>query len=271
MTDATASSAGPGSADLLQRARDWATQDPDPVTSAELERLVEAGATDELADRFSGTLEFGTAGLRGALGAGPNRMNRVVVLRAAAGLAAYLLDEGASPGDSVVIGYDARHNSDVFARDTAEVMTGAGLHGPRAPAPTADTAARVRHPRPRLCGRGDGDGQPQPAAGQRLQGLPRRRQPDRAPGRRRDRRARSLPSARSADIPRGAGGEVLGDDLLDRYLDVRGRPRGHRATRPRRRLHPAARRRRQPPSSPRFAAGRLRRAARRHGPGRARP
>ena len=56
-------------------------------------------------------------------------MNRVVVLRAAAGLAAYLLEQGAGPGDSVVIGYDARHNSDVFARDTAEVMTGAGLQG----------------------------------------------------------------------------------------------------------------------------------------------
>ena len=54
-------------------------------------------------------------------------MNRVVVLRAAAGLAAYLIDQGAAKGSSVVIGYDARRNSDVFARDTAEVMTGAGL------------------------------------------------------------------------------------------------------------------------------------------------
>ena len=96
--------------DLLERAQAWADEDPDPQTRAELGALVEAaGSGDEtaladLADRFAGTLEFGTAGLRGALGAGPNRMNRVVVIRAAAGLAAYLRDHGAAVGDSVVIG-----------------------------------------------------------------------------------------------------------------------------------------------------------------------
>src|SRR5205809_5259793 len=122
MTDAT----------LLDRARAWAAEDPDDHTRAELEELVRAAESDaegaeaaDLAARFDGTLEFGTAGLRGALGAGPNRMNRVVVLRAAAGLASYVRDKDL--GDSVIIGYDARHNSDVFARDTAEVMTGAGL------------------------------------------------------------------------------------------------------------------------------------------------
>src|SRR4051794_15994278 len=112
---------------LLDAARAWAAEDPDDETRTELEALIAADDRDELADRFRGTLEFGTAGLRGALGAGPNRMNRVVVLRAAAGLVAYLQDNGAGPDDSVVIGYDARHNSDVFARDTAEVMTGAGM------------------------------------------------------------------------------------------------------------------------------------------------
>ena len=115
--------------ELLDRARAWTAEDPDPQTKAELAQLIEQAATDpaaeaELADRFAGTLEFGTAGLRGALAAGPNRMNRVVVTRAAAGLAAYLAKRG---GGSVVIGYDARHNSDVFATDTAEIMEGAGI------------------------------------------------------------------------------------------------------------------------------------------------
>ena len=86
---------------LLEAARAWAAEDPDEQTRVELEALVaaaERGAETDLADRFAGTLEFGTAGLRGALGAGPNRMNRVVVTRAAAGLAAYLRDTGHSGG-----------------------------------------------------------------------------------------------------------------------------------------------------------------------------
>lgn len=133
----------------IESARAWLAEDPDPQTRAELEALLarattgDAEAEAELADRFDGTLEFGTAGLRGALGAGPNRMNRVVVIRAAAGLAAYLREIGAT--GPVVIGYDARHNSDVFARDTAEVMTGAGLEAltlPRA-LPTPVLAASI--------------------------------------------------------------------------------------------------------------------------------
>src|SRR5690349_23189895 len=109
---------------LLAAARAWAEEDPDPVTRAELEGLIAAGDTDDLADRFAGTLEFGTAGLRGALGAGPNRMNRAVVIRAAAGLTAFL--KANRPDPFVVVGFDARHNSDVFARDTAAVVVGAG-------------------------------------------------------------------------------------------------------------------------------------------------
>ncbi|MEO6117432.1 MAG: phospho-sugar mutase [Pseudolysinimonas sp.] len=136
---------------LLAKARAWMAQDPDPVTRAELDALVastEAGdapAAADLAERFAGRLEFGTAGLRGALGAGPMRMNRVLVAQAAAGLAVYLLGRGQHP--TVVIGYDGRHNSSVFARDTAELMQGAGVHAtllPRA-LPTPVLAFAVRH------------------------------------------------------------------------------------------------------------------------------
>lgn len=112
--------------DLIARARTWLAEDPDPETRDELAKLIEAGDVAELGERFGGTLQFGTAGLRGELGAGPMRMNRSVVIRAAAGLAAYLTKNGRA-GGLVVIGYDARHKSADFARDTAAVMTGAGL------------------------------------------------------------------------------------------------------------------------------------------------
>ncbi|MGB7982755.1 MAG: phospho-sugar mutase [Candidatus Nanopelagicales bacterium] len=137
--------------DLLARAAQWSDTDPDPATAAELKervRAVEAGdasAAEELADAFAGTLAFGTAGLRGKLGPGPNRMNRVVVSRAAAGLAQYLLDQGQG-ATAVVIGFDARHNSEVFARDTAEIFAGAGLRAmvcPR-PLPTPVLAGAIR-------------------------------------------------------------------------------------------------------------------------------
>ncbi|MEX5295314.1 phospho-sugar mutase [Kocuria sp. CPCC 205268] len=127
----------PAEPDLLEAARAWGAADPDPVTRAELADLVEAAgggdpaARAELADRFSGTLQFGTAGLRAAMGAGPMRMNRVVVLRAAAGLAAHVLSADAAAGAGrrprAVVGYDARISSDVFARDTAAVFTAAGI------------------------------------------------------------------------------------------------------------------------------------------------
>ncbi|MBO3725828.1 phospho-sugar mutase [Actinomyces bowdenii] len=109
----------------------WIAEDPDPVTRAELDGLLQAHrsgqgeATAALADAFGSTLAFGTAGLRGRLGGGPARMNRVVVIRAAAGLAAYLR-ERVGEGFTAVIGYDARHGSAQFARDTASVITGAG-------------------------------------------------------------------------------------------------------------------------------------------------
>jgi phosphomannomutase len=203
--------------DVLDRARAWAAEDPDPVTEAELERLIAANDTAELEDRFDGTLEFGTAGLRGALGAGPRRMNRVVVLRTAAGLAAYLHKTGAAtPGASVVIGYDARHNSDVFARDTAEVMTGAGIRAfvlPR-PLPTpllayaigglgsiAGVMVTASHNPPQDNGYkvylGDGSQIVPPADA--------------------DIAACIAEVGALADIPRGPGGEVLGEDIVERY------------------------------------------------------
>ncbi|WP_405938495.1 phospho-sugar mutase [Streptomyces sp. NBC_00726] len=132
--------------DLLARASVWLAEDPDPDTREELAKLIAAEDTAELTTRFAGTLQFGTAGLRGELGAGPMRMNRSVVIRAAAGLAAYLKDHGQT-GGLVVIGYDARYKSADFARDTASVMTGAGLRAavlPR-PLPTPVLAYAIRH------------------------------------------------------------------------------------------------------------------------------
>ncbi len=137
--------------DLIERATSWRDDDPDDVTRAELGDLLEAATSGDaqagadLADRFAGMLEFGTAGLRGAMGAGPNRMNRSMVIRTAAGLAAYLRES--SPEPLVIIGFDARHNSDVFARDTAAVLVAAGGRAmllPR-PLPTPVLAFAIGH------------------------------------------------------------------------------------------------------------------------------
>jgi phosphomannomutase len=209
--------------DLLTLARQWGAEDPDPATRAELEALVTAvaggdqAAAVDLADRFAGTLQFGTAGLRGALGAGPNRMNRVVVTRAAAGLAAYLRATGVA-GGAVVVGYDARRGSDVFARDTAEVMTGAGFaaHVLPRPLPTPVLAYAIRelgcaagvmvtasHNPPQDNGYkvylGDGSQIVPPADA----GIA-------------DRIAAVGPVAQ---VPRGDAGKVVGEELVDRYLD----------------------------------------------------
>jgi len=140
---------------LLAAAEAWLADDPDPSTRAELAEVVEraragdADAAADLADRFVGMLQFGTAGLRGRLGAGPNRMNRAVVIRAAAGLTAYLQHDADHPRSEpfVVVGYDARHKSDEFARDTAAVVTAAGGRAAVLPhvLPTPVLAFAIRH------------------------------------------------------------------------------------------------------------------------------
>ena len=139
-------------AELRRSIAAWRAQDPDPQTRQRIDDLLSAAdrgdvlASAELTDAFTGRLEFGTAGLRGALGPGPNRMNRVVVGQAAAGLAAYLLDSGLA-GGRVLVGYDARHNSNRFARDTAEIMAGAGFATmiTSGPLPTPVVAFGIRH------------------------------------------------------------------------------------------------------------------------------
>ena len=130
---------------FLDDARAWRDQDPDDETRAELDRLIESDALAELEDRFASRLTFGTAGLRGELGAGPNRMNRVVVAQAAAGLAAWLLPR--EPKPSVVIGYDGRKNSHIFATDSAAILAGAGVRTLLLPRllPTPVLAFAVRH------------------------------------------------------------------------------------------------------------------------------
>lgn len=195
----------------------WLAEDPDEDTRAELQGLLDAGAEAELADRFGGKLEFGTAGLRGAVGAGPNRMNRVVVIRAAAGLAVYLKDNGLTDGP-VLIGYDARHKSDVFAQDTAAVIRGAGLDAVLLDRPTptpvvafgiphlkavAGVVVTASHNPPQDNGYkvylGDGS-QIVPPADHEI--------------------AAAIDAVGAlAEVPRGDDWQTAGDDLLDAYLD----------------------------------------------------
>jgi phosphomannomutase len=146
---------GPGGG-LAALAAAWRAADPDPQTQAELDRLLAGGDTAALAERFDGSLAFGTAGLRAAMGAGPARMNRLVAGRVAAGLARYIAARdpaatGAGPenGAGVVVGYDGRANSMMFAVDAARILSRAGVRVAMLPGalPTPVLAFAVRYER----------------------------------------------------------------------------------------------------------------------------
>jgi phosphomannomutase len=141
--------------DLRTAVEAWIADDPDERDRDELRGLLDqggagAGARDaeaELRERFAGRLTFGTAGLRGAVGAGPNRMNRAVVRAATAALAGWLLDAAGGSALAVVVGCDARHRSAEFADEAARVLAGAGIrvHLLPRPGPTPLLAFAVRH------------------------------------------------------------------------------------------------------------------------------
>ncbi|NBU93302.1 MAG: phospho-sugar mutase [Actinobacteria bacterium] len=112
------------SADLKQEVIDWIKHDPDPKTAKQLQQWLDEDNHEKLTTSFNGFLQFGTAGLRGPIGPGPSCMNRAVVSRAASGIAAFMKKHNLK---SVVIGRDARHGSVDFAKDSAEILAGAGF------------------------------------------------------------------------------------------------------------------------------------------------
>ncbi|MCL1090986.1 phospho-sugar mutase [Shewanella profunda] len=133
---------------LQLQIKHWLENDPDPHTQTQLQTLLDNGNEAELTARFAGRLEFGTAGLRGVVGAGPMGMNRLVIRQTSAGLGAYLLEQIKDTAErGVVIGYDGRHDSCTFAHDTASVLTAMGIkvHLTARVAPTPLVAFGVKH------------------------------------------------------------------------------------------------------------------------------
>jgi phosphomannomutase len=133
---------------LEHEVRAWIRDDPDAATRAELTALLDAGDAETLHARFDHPLTFGTAGLRGVVGGGPGAMNRLVVRRTAAGVAAWVREKGAgAPAAGLVVGRDARRGSAAFAEETVEVASAAGVavHVLARPLPTPLTAFAVRH------------------------------------------------------------------------------------------------------------------------------
>ena len=145
MTSADPAAAVPGPDALVQRALAWADADPDPITAAECKAIASRRDPDELAAHFATRVQFGTAGLRAALGPGPARMNALVVRQAAAGVATAIAPDDRSRG--VVVGFDARHGSVEFARHAAGVLEAAGIPTwiSRTHCPTPLVAFAVRH------------------------------------------------------------------------------------------------------------------------------
>ena len=111
-------------ADLFQEVTEWIKHDPDQKTAKQLQTWLDQNNLEKLTAAFNGFLQFGTAGLRGPIGPGPSCMNRAVVSRAATGIAAFMKQHNLQ---SVVIGRDARHGSAEFAKDSAEILAGAGF------------------------------------------------------------------------------------------------------------------------------------------------
>lgn len=216
---------------LRDKAFRWIADDVDPAARAELQGLLaramgqEPGATEELADRLSGPLEFGTAGLRGPVRAGPNGMNVSVVTRTTAGVATWL-DARGKGGGIVVVGRDARHGSEDFAKAAAEVLVAAGFQVKvlPGPLPTPVLAFAVKHLGAVAGVQITASHNPPADNGYKLYDEtggqivpPSDGQIERA--------IEAAPSAVS--VPRAAGATTLGDDLLDAYLDkVAALPRG---------------------------------------------
>ena len=114
--------------EILEAARVWIAGDPDPETRKALQKLIDSGDMSGLEKAMGGTLTFGTAGIRGEVGTGSNRMNRAVVIRTTRGLADYLIEKGDGLPDSpVILGFDARPSSRRLAEDASGVLAAAGV------------------------------------------------------------------------------------------------------------------------------------------------
>ncbi len=133
--------------ELVEIGRDWIARDPDPVTRQQLTDVLDRGDADELESLLGRHLRFGTAGLRAPMGPGPDRMNRLVVRRTAAGIARHLVVTHRGRTPLVVVGHDARHGSTQFAADVVDVLTSLGVAVERfgGPVPTPLLAVAVRH------------------------------------------------------------------------------------------------------------------------------